>query len=553
MHTSALSNMRSTHDGHLSVIVLAAFLTLLTACNDAPNAAIQPAEARFVLKEDGHGRLVRMDTVTGAVTVVSASSARPGTARKKTTEVRVENETSGERVNVVAPAAPERTSEPASACNQADRPHTVTVATDNAPLFIQPRVLPVPLTNLSVGSALPVAETQGDWYLVRFNDVRWGSRVGYIHCRAVRLPSVPVSAEASSPLPSPTTSAPAASRPSNPVGGDVTTHSSDLRTADSKSVQPLTKSETIAGYVEWHSGDHLIADGQRVRWNDRTRLKLGRLPSVARIPLGYEIKVKGVRQADGALLAHQMEVKPNGIAAYESETKQQSDTHEAAWITQGMAYEFDSNGNRIEIGRIVDSGPDVVRARRVLARLLPSYVSPGQLRLRVVQSNIWNASAMQNGSIWVFKGLLDDVSDDELAFVLGHELAHYTHEHMRRGIRNSALVQLVALGAEVAIGQVRDTGRANALAFASDLSLLAWKNGYSREHEDQSDRVGLRYAHEAGYDVTAAVRAWKRVRAREGEFDPVTNFFLGSHSRPTDRIKNIERELRLNYTTASAK
>jgi Zn-dependent protease with chaperone function len=155
---------------------------------------------------------------------------------------------------------------------------------------------------------------------------------------------------------------------------------------------------------------------------------------------------------------------------------------------------------------------------------------------------------MENGAIWVYKGLLDDVSDDELAAVLGHELAHYTHEHVRRGTRNGALVQLAALGAQAAIDGMQGSNRSAGLALVASLSLSAWRNRYSRGLEDQADRVGLRYAHEAGYDVTAAVRLWKRVREQKGEADPVSNFFGGDHSRPTDRIKNIERELLLNYT-----
>jgi predicted Zn-dependent protease len=90
------------------------------------------------------------------------------------------------------------------------------------------------------------------------------------------------------------------------------------------------------------------------------------------------------------------------------------------------------------------------------------------------------------------------------------------------------------------------------LAVAAQFSLAAWKNHYSRELEDQADRVGLRYAYEAGFDVTAALRVWRRVREQQGEQDSISTFFWGDHSRPTDRIKNIERELRLNYPAAAS-
>jgi predicted Zn-dependent protease len=82
------------------------------------------------------------------------------------------------------------------------------------------------------------------------------------------------------------------------------------------------------------------------------------------------------------------------------------------------------------------------------------------------------------------------------------------------------------------------------------LSIQAWQNGYNRNLEDQADRVGLRYAHEAGFDISKGPAFWQRWRDRDGDLDRVTNFFLGSHSRPSDRKRNIEQELRLNYRLA---
>jgi Zn-dependent protease with chaperone function len=158
---------------------------------------------------------------------------------------------------------------------------------------------------------------------------------------------------------------------------------------------------------------------------------------------------------------------------------------------------------------------------------------------------------MENGAVWVYRGLLDDVSDDELAFVLGHELVHYTHEHSRRGTRNARLVQLTAKIAQVALDRVHSNAQNVALTVGADLALLAWNNGYSRQLEDQADRVGLRYAYEGGFDVTQAPKMWQRVVKRSVELDRVSNFFLGDHSRVSDRIRNIERELGLNYRKAT--
>lgn len=160
---------------------------------------------------------------------------------------------------------------------------------------------------------------------------------------------------------------------------------------------------------------------------------------------------------------------------------------------------------------------------------------------------------MSNGAIWVNQGLLDDTSDDELAAVLGHELAHYTHEHVRRGHRNRMLVQLAAQLTKAALTNVERSAKNDALSVAADLALSAWTNGYSRTLEDQADVVGLRYAYEGGFDVTKAPRMWQRVLERLGQMDRVSNFFLGDHSRASDRVRNLERELQLNYRGVSTR
>ena len=75
------------------------------------------------------------------------------------------------------------------------------------------------------------------------------------------------------------------------------------------------------------------------------------------------------------------------------------------------------------------------------------------------------------------------------------------------------------------------------------LGLSAMQSGYSRELEDQADRVGLRYAYEGGFDISKGTTLWAKFREKYGEQDKVSNFFGGSHSRPTDQIKNIEKQL----------
>ena len=358
------------------------------------------------------------------------------------------------------------------------------------------------LATIGAGVRVNGITAEGEWRLVRFPDAIWGERAAYVRCSVLELATPTSSLNASSDAPS---------EVSVPVRSEGPP---DL------TVDPREKRETLRGYLEWQKRGCIIVDGQRVRWAAGTQLQLDRLPFVTSVPAGYEMVVVGRRTRDGSLMAERIDAKPNGIGLHENQVVREFDDIERAWLENG-------------IGRIEDTGPSVERVRGIMRRIVPPYVDPTRLRVHVVDSDEWNARAMANGAIWVNTGLLNDTSDDELAVVLGHELAHYTHEHTRRSVNNATWRQLAVLGVNGAT--------------AAKLSLLGWGTGYSRNLEDQADRVGLRYAYEGGFDVDRAIAMWSRVRSKFGENDVVTNWFAGDHSRPTDRIKNIRRELQLNY------
>ena len=320
-----------------------------------------------------------------------------------------------------------------------------------------------------------------------------------------------------------------------------------LALAVAPAAQTAGKTEKLSGYAEWKRGDIVIVDGQRVRASRATKFKGRHARSIEEIPYGYEVSAKGVRLGDGVVQATEIEVKPNGIALFENDVRQATDEIEAIWLREGVMFEPKDDGEREVIGRTRSEGADVDRVRRIMGRLVPPYVDRSAVRVHVVETDDWNAAAMGNGAVWVYTGLLDDLSDDEVAIVLGHELAHYTHEHSRRGAKQAMWGQFLALGAVAAAEAIDNDAARVTTQVAALLSATALMSGYSRDHEDQADRVGLRYAHEAGYDVTAGPGLWARFREKYGERDTVTTFFVGSHSRPTDRIRNIERELAINY------
>jgi Zn-dependent protease with chaperone function len=308
--------------------------------------------------------------------------------------------------------------------------------------------------------------------------------------------------------------------------------------------------ESLDGYAEWWRGGLLIVDGQRVRLREGGKFKgYGALKTFARTPLGDEVKVKGRRAPDGVLVADEVEAKANGSALFEGDLRSAFDGMEKQYLAERRMYEEGENGKKQVIGRLDSTGPEVERVRRIFERLRPDYLEVRDFRVYVVDNKEWNAMAAPNDSIYVFSGLLRDMDDDEVAIILGHELAHATHEHSRKSFKKNMLIQLAALGvAAITEESVEDKNKKVVLQVAAMLGATAWTNGYGRSHEDQADRVGLRYAAEGGYDVRKGPSLWNRFAAKYGDSSKVVNFFFGDHSVAEARARNLNREIRLNYT-----
>jgi hypothetical protein len=312
--------------------------------------------------------------------------------------------------------------------------------------------------------------------------------------------------------------------------------------------QNKPKEEKAEGYLEYRDGGALVVDGQKVLTDAATKLKLkDEARDAASIPLGYEVKAKGLRQPDGALLAKELEAKSNGSAMFEKDVRNLTDQAESEYRRAGRFFNQLEGGRTETVGWMFEEGEKADRLRRVVDSLLPGYVDPAQVRVYVIENKEWNAFAMGNFSIYVFSGLMDDLDDDELAIVLGHELAHATHEHTRRQFKKAMWIQIAALGVSAAAEEIDDkTARAITQLLVA-FGASAWSNGYGRDLEDQADRVGLRYAYEAGYDISKGPRLWQRFAKKYGEPGKVANFFFGNHSLASARAVNLERQLALNY------
>jgi Zn-dependent protease with chaperone function len=310
----------------------------------------------------------------------------------------------------------------------------------------------------------------------------------------------------------------------------------------------------VKGLVEYRKGDVVIVDGQRVRLTAATKIKVKGAPAGQAVPLGYEVKANGIPGRDGALTARQLEAKPNPRDAKELELIDRCKKIEEIYVEAG--YALRPRDGRVEtLGALSTSGPLYDRSRKILDRLLPPYLAPADVRLYVVDNRDWNAFAMANFAIFVHSGLLADMNDDEVAIVLGHELAHATLEHTRRNMSKGRwgriAAGITAVGGSVlaiATGDdlLADMG-GDAIRSIGSLGASALTNGFSRGFEDEADRVGVRYAFEGGYKAEQAPALWRRFGEKYQDGSGVGTFLFGSHSQSKDRARNMEAEVRKNY------
>ena len=306
--------------------------------------------------------------------------------------------------------------------------------------------------------------------------------------------------------------------------------------------------EKHEGYAEFRQRDALVVDGQRVRAGVRTKFKgAGEARSFEAVPLGYEVRIRGQRLADGTLLATEVEAKPNGSAFMEADLVKAFDATEAQYRAQGRVFEEGEQGKQTNLGRLEESGPRVERVRSIVRLVCPPYLRPEDFRVYVVENPEWNAMAAPNRSIYVFSGLLDAMDDDEVAIVLGHELAHATHEHSRRAFKKQIWLMLGATVVAAASEEIENDAQRLGAQLGTMLVASALSSGYGRSQEDQADRVGLRYAYEGGYAVQRGPGLWDKFAQKYGDNNKAVNFLFGDHSVARDRARNLRLEIDWNY------
>jgi len=245
----------------------------------------------------------------------------------------------------------------------------------------------------------------------------------------------------------------------------------------------------------------------------------------------------------GAVGCQSVQTTEGGVVGVERK-QQMTSLVSAKQIEQQAAQEYgDLMAQAQKKGLLNQNRQQVQRVQTVAQRLIPHVnvfrpdAAGWKWEANVLTSKDVNAWCMPGGKIAVYTGLIErlNVTDDELAAVMGHEIAHALREHARERIGRQMATQTgTAIGAaalEIFTGIRLDPN------LAGTVSQAVFVLPNSREAEQEADRIGVELAARSGYDPRAAITLWQKMGKVGGSAPPE---WLSTHPSNESRLKDLE-------------
>jgi len=191
-------------------------------------------------------------------------------------------------------------------------------------------------------------------------------------------------------------------------------------------------------------------------------------------------------------------------------------------------------------GVLDKTGPEAKRVQAIANRLIaqaPTFrpdAAQWQWEVNLIKSDELNANCGPGGKIIVYTGLIDSLklTDDEIAAVMGHEIAHALREHGREAMSKAYAIQMAKQGAGALFGLGQDS-----LALADAVAKYGMTLPNSRGNENEADLIGLELAARAGYNPNAAITLWDKMsKASEG----APPEFMSTHPASSSRIASLQ-------------
>jgi predicted Zn-dependent protease len=209
-------------------------------------------------------------------------------------------------------------------------------------------------------------------------------------------------------------------------------------------------------------------------------------------------------------------------------------------------------------GLLNQNPQQVERVRAIAARLVPQTAvfrddaPKWAWETNVLTSKEINAWCMPGGKIAVYTGLIErlNLSDDELAAVMGHEVAHALREHARERMGRQMATQTATVVGAVALEIFTGVRVDPQLAGTFTTAMFVLPN--SRENEQEADLIGIELAARAGYDPRAAISLWQKMAQAGGGSTPQWLSTHPSHETRTRELQNNVQRVMPLYEKARA-
>ena len=216
----------------------------------------------------------------------------------------------------------------------------------------------------------------------------------------------------------------------------------------------------------------------------------------------------------------------------------------SAEVNQGAEAAYSKELNNARAAKALNTNTAYTkRVRTISSRLIAQvgFFRPEaknwKWEINVFTNEAVNAYCMPGGKIGIYTGMISklNLTDDELAAIIGHEIAHALREHSREKISQQlATDSVVSIGSQLAgMGAVGT----HATGMASQLMLTL---PFSRSMEKEADVMGMELMARAAYNPNAAISLWKKMQNLGERSKPE---FFSTHPSDTSRLANLEREL----------
>jgi Zn-dependent protease with chaperone function len=214
----------------------------------------------------------------------------------------------------------------------------------------------------------------------------------------------------------------------------------------------------------------------------------------------------------------------------------------AAQIDRISASSFEQQAKAAQKKNIlITSGPQYERLKTIANRLIPQTAvfrddtHAWNWGLQLIDSPMVNATCAPGGRITFYSGIINklNLTDDEIAAIMGHEIAHAVREHGRERV-SQALAQNVFSNVALATA---GPGSAKSIDAANQIMQYVLVLPNSRQNEKEADAIGLEIAARGGYDPRAAITLWEKMSKESKGKNPPE--FLSTHPSNQNRIKEL--------------